>query len=357
MKLTYIEAIKLAFDHSLAQEEKVMLFGLGVGDVGGVFGTTLGLQDKYGTDRVFDIPLSENAITGMALGLSIQGFRPIMVHQRADFSFTSAEQIINQIAKTEYMSNDRYKVPIVIRMIVGRGWGQGPTHAQAPHAFFSHVPGLNVVAPASPSDGYHLLRAAINTDSPVIFIEHRWLHQTAEEFVPDDAVPSIECSKIVRDGNAATLVSLSYGVLECLKIAEVFDFFGISLEVINLRSIKPWDQKTVLTSAARTKKIAIWDIGHKEFGVTAEISHVIQNTLFGSLLAPVERFGLPSEPTPSSPFLAIAHYEDLDRALLQLNSSFGFQINPDLLISVREKILPHRSIFQDQPDVGEVGPF
>lgn len=357
MKYTYIEAIKLAFDHSLDQDKKVMLFGLGVGDVGGVFGTTLGLQEKYGSDRVFDIPLSENAITGMALGLSIQGFRPIMVHQRSDFSFTSAEQIINQVAKTGYMSNERYKVPIVIRMIVGRGWGQGPTHAQAPHAFFSHVPGLNVVAPASPSDGYQLLRAAVNLDAPVIFIEHRWLHQTTEEFLPSKTVPDIFSSKIVRSGSAATLVSLSYGVLECLKIADVFANFGVNLEVINLRSIKPWDQEAIISSVARTKKIAIWDIGHKEFGVSAEISHVIHNSLFGNLLAPIERFGLPSEPTPSSPFLAMAHYEDLDNALLRLNSSFGFQISPALLISTREKMYPHRSIFQDQPDVGEVGPF
>jgi pyruvate/2-oxoglutarate/acetoin dehydrogenase E1 component len=357
MRFTYIEAMRLAFDHSLAQDKQIMLFGLGVGDVGGVFGTTLGLQEKYGSDRVFDIPLSENAITGMALGLSIQGFRPIMVHQRSDFTFTSAEQIINQIAKTEYMSNKRYKVPIVIRMIVGRGWGQGPTHAQAPHAIFSHVPGLTVVAPASPSDGYHLLRAALKIDCPVIFIEHRWLHETNEEFEPSDVLPSIASSKIVRSGSAATVVSLSYGVLECLKIADVFNHFGISIEVINLRSIKPWDHQTIIASTARTKKLAIWDIGHKEFGVSAEISHVIQNALFGELLAPVERFGLPSEPTPSSPFLAMKHYEDLDQAILRLNSSFEFGLNPELLISTRKKLHPHRTIFQDQPDVGEVGPF
>ena len=180
MSLTYINYINQAFEESLRDDPKVLLFGLGVGDVGAVFGSTANLQSKHGSDRVFDIPLSENAVTGMALGLAMQGFRPVMMHQRADFSFTSAEQIINQIAKTSYLSGDTYKVPLVIRMIVGRGWGQGPTHAQSPHSIFSHVPGLRVVAPATPLDGYHLMKESITSDDPVIFIEHRWLHQTVE---------------------------------------------------------------------------------------------------------------------------------------------------------------------------------
>ena len=357
MKLTYIEAIRLAFDHSLEQNEKVMLFGLGVGDVGGVFGTTFGLQEKYGPDRVFDIPLSENAITGMSLGLAIEGYRPIMVHQRSDFSFTSAEQIINQVAKTEFMSNGRYTVPLVIRMIVGRGWGQGPTHAQAPHALYSHIPGLQVVAPASPSDGYQLLRGAVNLNKPVIFIEHRWLHQTSEEFSPDNNVPDTTHAKVVRVGDAATLVSLSYGVLECLKIADVFSNFDIYLEVINLRSVKPWDKKLVIASVRKTKRVAIWDIGHKEYGISSEISHGIHEQLFTELLAPIERFGLPNEPTPSSPFLALAHYENLDEALLKINNSFSFHVDAEKLLAMRRKLHPHRTAYQDQPDVGEVGPF
>jgi pyruvate/2-oxoglutarate/acetoin dehydrogenase E1 component len=357
MKLTYIEAIRLAFDHALADDEKVMLFGLGVGDVGGVFGTTLGLQEKYGVDRVFDIPLSENSVTGMALGLSMQGFRPIMVHQRSDFSFTSAEQIINQIAKTAYMSNDKYQIPMVIRMIVGRGWGQGPTHAQAPHALYSHIPGLEVVAPSSPSDGYQLMLASIKSDKPTIFVEHRWLHQTTEEFTAVESNVKIGQGKVVRSGNSATLISLSFGVLECIKIADVFAKFNIMLDVINLRSVKPWDQELVMQSISRTHKVAIWDIGHKEFGISSEISHIINQKAFGNLLAPVLRFGLPSEPTPSSPFLAIKHYENLDEAILKLNRVFRFDVDQNLLVSTREQLHPHKSIYQDQPDVGEVGPF
>lgn len=357
MKHSYIEAIRLAFDHSLESDPSVMLFGLGVGDVGAVFGTTSGLQTKYGESRVFDIPLSENAVTGMALGLAIQGFRPIMVHQRSDFSFTSAEQIINQISKTKYMSNDLYQVPIVIRMIVGRGWGQGPTHAQAPHAIYSHVPGLRVVAPSSPSDGYQLMRAAISSNEPVIFVEHRWLHQTIEEFDVKCDNSSLEQSKIVLSGNDVSLISLSYGVLECLKIAAVFSEFGVSCEVINLRTVKPLDVNTILTSVSKSRRGVVWDIGHLLYGVSGEISSNLNENLFGRLLNPLLRFGLPDEPTPSSPFLASKHYVEIDQALLKINTHFGLGVSPDKLINRRREIYPFKTVLRDQPDMGQVGPF
>ena len=357
MKHTYIEAIRLALDHSLESDASVMLFGLGVGDVGAVFGTTSGLPAKYGDSRVFDVPLSENAVTGMALGLAIQGLRPIMVHQRSDFSFTSAEQIINQLAKTKYMSNDQYEVPIVIRMIVGRGWGQGPTHAQAPHAIYSHIPGLRVVAPSSPSDGYQLLRAAVSSNDPVIFLEHRWLHQTTEEFEVRCDDSSLIQSKIVLSGNDISLISLSYGVLECLKIANVLSEFGISCEVVNLRTVKPLDMETILTSVSKCRRGVVWDIGHLMYGVSAEIASNLNEKLFGHLLNAPLRFGLPDEPTPSSPFLASKHYVEIDQALLNINSHFGLGISPDKLIGFRREAFPFKTILRDQPDMGEVGPF
>jgi pyruvate/2-oxoglutarate/acetoin dehydrogenase E1 component len=357
MKHNYIEAVRLAFDHALESDPAVMLFGLGVGDVGAVFGTTSGLQAKYGEDRVFDIPLSENAVTGIALGLAIQGLRPIMVHQRSDFSFTSAEQIINQISKTKYMSKDLYQVPIVIRMIVGRGWGQGPTHSQAPHAIYSHVPGLRVVAPSSPSDGYQLMRASISSDEPVIFLEHRWLHQTTEEFNIKGDNSSLEQAKIVLSGSDLSLISLSYGVLECLKIATVFSEFGVSCEVVNLRTIKPLDLNTILASVSKCRRGVIWDIGHLLYGVSAEISSNLNESLFGQLLNSPLRFGLPDEPTPSSPFLASKHYIEIDHALLKINTHFALGISPDKLISYRREIFPFKTVLRDQPDMGQVGPF
>jgi len=357
MHHTYISLLNQAFDECLEYDSKVMLFGLGVGDVGAVFGSTANLQSKYGPERVFEIPLSENAVTGMALGLAIQGFRPVMMHQRADFSFTSAEQIINQIAKTSYMSGGVYKVPLVIRMIVGRGWGQGPTHAQSPHAIFSHVPGLQVVAPATPMDGYHLMKQSIASDDPVIFLEHRWLHQINEKPITNESVPSIFDASIIKSGNDLTLISLSYGVTECLKIAEVLSQIGINAEVVNLRSIQPIDKVRILQSVKKTKKAAILDIGHIEFGITGEISHIINSGLFGSLSHPVLRFGLPREPTPSSAALALDHYPLIEKMLGDLNEHFQLNFNLDKAINIFNEKFPYKSKYKDQPDGGSVGPF
>lgn len=347
----------MALDEMLSDDERVMLFGLGVTDVGGVFGTTRGLQEKFGASRVFDIPLSENAVTGMALGLSLRGFRPILVHQRADFSFTAAEQVINQIAKTQFLSSTGRDLPLVIRMIVGRGWGQGPTHAQSPHAIFCHVPGLTVMAPATPSDGYHLLKNALNSNNPVIFMEHRWLHQTTEDFSPSQSLTSFVGARTLKKGNDLTLISLSYGVLELMKIAEVLAEVDIYCDVINLRTIKPLDTDVILESVMRTRKAVVWDIGHRAFGISSEISHLLSSSLFGRLDAPILTLGLPDEPTPSSPFLAMNHYMDIDSALTKIDHHFALESDTETLISRRKALFPYKSIYRDQPDIGEVGPF
>lgn len=357
MSLTYTHYINKAFDESLRDDARVVLFGLGVGDVGAVFGSTASLQSKYGLDRVFEIPLSENAVTGMALGLAMQGFRPVMMHQRADFSFTSAEQIINQVAKTAYMSGDIYKVPLVIRMIVGRGWGQGPTHAQSPHAIFSHIPGLRVVAPATPMDGYYLMKQSIYSDSPVIFIEHRWLHQTVEKVDNKIIMPNINEARIMKSGSDVTLISLSYGVIECLKIAEVLAELNLKVEVINLRSIQPWDKSTVIQSVTKTKKAMLLDTGHIEFGLTGEISSVIYSELFNLMSHPILRFGLPMEPTPSSAALAIDHYPSVETMLQKLKIHFGFNFDLKEAIKIFVGKFPYKTKHQDQPDVGIIGPF
>lgn len=357
MSKTYIQFINQAFDESLQADPKVMLFGLGVGDVGAVFGSTANLQSKYSSNRVFEIPLSENAVTGMALGLAMQGFRPVMMHQRADFSFTSAEQIINQIAKTSYMSGDTYKVPLVIRMIVGRGWGQGPTHAQSPHAIFSHVPGLQVVAPATPLDGYHLMKESIESDNPVIFIEHRWLHQTKEKSSKELFMPKISQARVMRSGNDLSLISLSYGVIECLKIAEVLSEFNLKVEVINLRTIQPWDKSTVVQSVTKTKKVMLLDTGHIEFGLTGEIASVIYSELFNSMSHPILRFGLPMEPTPSSASLAVNHYPAIENMLREIKVHFGLNYDLEKAIQIFNNKFPYKTMHKDQPDVGDVGPF
>lgn len=355
--ISYTEAIRQSFRDSLIENPKVMIFGLGVGDAGAVFNTTTNLQTEFGSERVFDVPLSENALTGMALGLSLQGFRPVMTHQRADFSFTSAEQIINQLAKFEYTSNGEFSTPVVLRMIIGRGWGQGPTHSQTVHSIFAQVPGLEIVAPASPSEGYSLMRWAIRSNKPTIFLEHRWLHQTSEIFKPMEIGDGAPNAVIARQGKNLTFVTFSIGVIEGHKIAKVFSEFGIQIEILNLRSLSPWDINLVVESVRKTTKLCIYDTGQIQFGISSEISHVVQEALFGQLTSPVLRLGLPFEPTPSSPFLAKKHYVSIDHSLKEINSLLGYPVKFTALVEKRKLMFKHKSIYEDQPDSGDVGPF
>ena len=177
-QVTYKEALLDAMNYCLDEDEKVHLFGLGVPDPKGIFGTTIGLQQKFGPERIFDMPTAENGMTGVAIGAALVGLKPVMTHQRVEFALLAFEQIINQAAKWHYMTGGAMKVPIVIRMIIGRGWGQGPQHSQSLEVFFAHIPGLKVVAPATPADAKGLLIRSIKDDNPVIFMEHRWLHDT-----------------------------------------------------------------------------------------------------------------------------------------------------------------------------------
>ena len=179
--------------------------GLGVPDPKGIFGTTIGLQKKYGSKEFFDIPLSENAMTGVALGSAITGMRPIFTHQRLDFSLVAMEQMVNQAAKWHYMFGGKMKAPIVIRMILGRGWGQGPQHSQILHNWFAHIPGLKVVMPVSPSDAKGMLISAVEDDNPVIFLEHRWLY-SYQDFVKSESFRiELNKAKLVRKVNSSQL--------------------------------------------------------------------------------------------------------------------------------------------------------
>ena len=199
-KLTYSQAINEAVSIAMKESDEVITYGLGVPDPKGVFSTTLGLQEKFGPERVFDTPTSENAMTGIGIGAAINGFRPVMVHQRVDFFLLAMDQLINNAAKWKCMFGGESSVPITIRLIIGHGWGQGPTHSQNLHSIFSHIPGLKVVIPSSAYDAKGLLLESIFDDDPTIFLEHRWLHGL-ESDVPEDSyrVP-IGDAKVVTEG-------------------------------------------------------------------------------------------------------------------------------------------------------------
>lgn len=357
MKLNFVEGINLALEHSLSIHEKVLVFGLGVNDPGRVFGSTTNLLEKFGKKRVFEIPLSENAVTGMALGLALNGYRPVMIHQRADFAFTAAEQIINQIAKTSYTTAGVYEVPLVIRMLVGRGWGQGPTHSQAPHGIYAQIPGLRVIMPSTPSDGYHLLKEAIDTNQPTIFIEHRWLHGLTEDFEIEPKEKTYPKVRTLARGKDLTIISVSYGAIEALKISQIFKSIGINVEVLSVVSLQPLEMQVIYESVALSKKVVILDVSHLEYGITAELSRKIYTNHFNNLKAPILSFGLDFLPTPSSPLLSLKHYPSIKNMALSINKHFAFNIDENVLLKEIKRIDRNGSKLGDQPEFGSVGPF
>ena len=246
-------------------------------------------------------------MTGMALGSAIMGMRPIMIHQRVDFAVLSMEPIVNQAAKWHYMYGGSSAAPLTVRMIIGRGWGQGPQHSQSLQAWFAHVPGLKVVMPATPADAKGLLVAAVLDPAPVIVLEHRWLYDIVGPVEQDLSPGNIGESQVVRAGEDVTLVGCSYMTLECLRAAEVLADHGIQAEVIDLRTMRPSDFETVRQSVSRTGRLVVTDTGHIDFGVTAEI--LARTVECGVVLkSPPVRLGLPQAPTPTTPALADEYY-------------------------------------------------
>ncbi len=349
-QLKFFEAIREAQDLCMAKDPSVYVMGLGVPDPKAIFGTTLGLQEKYGPRRVLDMPLSENAMTGVATGSALVGMRPILTHQRLDFALVAMEQMVNQAAKWHYMFGGRSRVPMVIRMIIGRGWGQGPQHSQSLQAWFAHIPGLRVVMPATPHDAKGLLISGVEDDNPVIFLEHRWLYGLSDR-VPEGVyrVP-LGKARVARAGSDVTIVAASYMLLEALRAAETLSDAGIRAEVIDLRSLRPLDDATILESVHKTGCLVAADTGAKAFGVSAEIVALVSEKAFHDLKAPPQRVALPDFPTPTSPALSDGYYPGAAHIAAAAFRMFGRK--PDsTLFSVSER----RRL--DQPDPSFTGPF
>lgn len=306
--LTYRDALHEALDQSLGRDSRVFILGEGVDDAAGVFGTTRGLKEKYGADRVFDTPISENSLTGIAAGAGMAGLRPVFVHARMDFLLLSLDQLVNHASKWYYMFGGKVKVPMVVRTISARGWGSGAQHSQCIHGMLMNVPGLKIVAPATPYDAKGLMISAIIDNNPVLFVEHRWLYKTTG-YVPE-SLYSIPIGKgvIRRRGEDITIAAVSYMLVEALKAAEKLQQSGISAEVVDLRTLKPLDEDVLLSSIENTGRLLIADTGCKTGGVASEIAAVAAEKAFHLLKKPVRRVCCPDTPTPTSDVLEKAYY-------------------------------------------------
>ncbi|TAN42100.1 MAG: alpha-ketoacid dehydrogenase subunit beta [Nitrospirae bacterium] len=307
-EITYREAIKEALTQALEMDPNVFLIGEGIDDPGGVFGTTVGLKEKFGKDRVMDSPIAENGMTGIAMGAAITGMRPVFIHMRVDFLPMCMDQIINHAAKWSYMTGGRVKVPLTIRAVIGRGWGSAAQHSQSLQALFAHIPGLRVLMPASPYDAKGLLLGSIAGNTPTIIIEHRWLYDQKEGVPEEPYVIHPGKGLVRREGSDVTIVACSYMVYESLRAADELAKEGIRAEVIDLRSLLPLDEDLIIGSIEKTGRLVVADTGWKACGISAEVAAVAAERAIGSLKAPVRRICLPFAPTPACHSLEQAYY-------------------------------------------------
>jgi pyruvate dehydrogenase E1 component beta subunit len=332
-KLQYSLAINEALHQMMAADESVFLIGQGVKSPWYVGNTAQGLLETFGDRRVIDTPVSENAITGAAVGAALAGMRPIVVHPRMDFMFYAMDPIINEAANWYYMNGGKASVPMVIWGIINRGGEQAAQHSQALHATFAHVPGLKVVMPSTAQDAKGLMIAAIRDPNPVIFVDDRWLYE-AEGEVPEEIYEVPIGKGIIRKtGSDLTLVAASYMAQESLKAAQELAREQIDVEMIDLRTVKPIDWPLLFESVKKTGRLVIADGGWKTCGLAAEISALVSESGFEYLKAPIKRVTLPDCPAPASATLEQAYYPTAKnicqsvREVLQYQPSFAYLVD------------------------------
>lgn len=348
--ISVVNAINEAINLSMKKDKNLICYGLGTTDPKGIFGTTLNLEKKYGKKRVFDTPASENALTGIGIGAALEGTRVLLSSQRADFFLLAMDQLVNGAAKWRYMFGGNHKVPITIRLIVGRGWGQGPTHSQNFHSWFSNVPGLKVVMPTSPHDHKGLLISSIFDDNPVIFIEQRWIHNTIGPVKKNFFKVPIGKAKLIKKGGDITIVSMSYLTHEAIKASHHLKKIGIDCEIVDLRSLSPIDYLTIEKSVNKTKRIIVLDPSHKTCSYGGEIISTISQKIYVKLKSNPALMSFPDFPMPTSRIFNKLYYFGYKEIYENIvKNIFGKKLK----INLQKKI----NSYDDVPDKNFNGPF
>jgi acetoin:2,6-dichlorophenolindophenol oxidoreductase subunit beta len=306
--LTYAQAMREGFAQLLASDPRVFVIGQGVWSPW-YAGTSLqDMEKEFGRDRVIDSPVSENATTAAAIGAALAGMRPIVFHPRMDFMLLAVDPIVNQAANWSYIFGGQTNVPLVIRAVINRGGEQGAQHSQALQAMFMHIPGLKVVMPATAYDAKGLLIAAVNDGNPVMYIDDRWLYGESDAVPEEMYQVCIGQAAIRRPGTDVTIVSTSYMNVLAIQAAVTLESRGIDAEIIDLRSLKPWDRECVFNSVRKTGRLVIVDAAWKTCGVAAEVAATVAGEVFDELKAPISRVCLPDVPAPTSAPLEKAYY-------------------------------------------------
>jgi acetoin:2,6-dichlorophenolindophenol oxidoreductase subunit beta len=319
-ELSYREAVRDALSTAMRQDEDIFIMGEDIAEMGGSMGVTQGMLDEFGPERVRNTPISEAAIVGTGIGAAMQGMRPVVEIMYEDFLTLSAEQIINQAAKHRYMSGGQVKVPLTIRTQGGAGWSPGAQHAQQLEAWFVHIPGLKVVFASTPTDVRGLLYTSIYEDNPVIFFEHRTLYGIKEQ-VPDELEPiPLGEARIHREGEDVTVIATGRLVHEALSAAQQAEDQGISVEVVDPRTLQPLDEATLVNSVKKTNRAVVAHEAVSRMGFGAEVASVLQYQAFDWLDAPIERVGAKFTPLPFAPVMeewVIPHADDVLQAVMR----------------------------------------
>ncbi len=309
-KISYRAAINQALHQEMKRDSSIFTYGIDVADHKRIFGSTAGLLEKFGPERVFSAPLSEEALLGFGLGAAIGGLRPINVHIRVDFLLLAINQLVNMVASYHYGSDGKIQIPLVIRAIIGKGWGQSYQHSKSLQSFFAHIPGLKVVMPTTPADAKGLLISAIRDNNPVVILEHRMLYDVEDE-VPIRPIPTpIGEGQVLRKGKDITIVATSYSVVSAMEAAEVLEKQGVSVEVVDPRSIFPLDENLIIKSVEKTGHCIVADYDWTFCGFSAEIATRVYEKLSHKLKSPILRIGFAPTHCPCGRSLEDEFYTD-----------------------------------------------
>lgn len=302
-EITFGDAIKEAIAEEMRRDERVFMIGEDVAEAGHPFKIYVGLVDEFGPERIIDSPISEAGITGLCVGAAMTGMRPIVDIMFGDFITLTMDQMVNQAAKTHYMSGGKLTVPLVMRTTMGATRRSAAQHSQSLHTWFSHIPGLKVAIPSTPYDAKGLMKAAVRDENPIAIFEDKMLYQAKGHVPEGEYVIPFGVADVKREGSDITLVGTSSMVQIALEAAEILHELGISAEVVDPRTTLPLDKETIVESAKKTSRAIVIDEGYEQYGITAEIASVIADGAFYYLDAPVKRMGAMDVPIPFSPAL------------------------------------------------------
>ena len=307
-KITYCQALNEAMTQEMERDPNVFTYGIGVPDHKKIFGSVAGLVEKFGEERCFDTPLAEDGMTGFGLGAALNGMRPIHVHARIDFLLLAMNQLANMVSSFRYGSGGKQEIPLVVRAIIGRGWGQGFQHSKSAYSVFAHIPGLKVVLPTTPNDAKGLLISSIRENNPVIFIEHRWLYWQEGEVSQEPFTIPLGKSNVLREGKDLTIVATSWMNVEAVKAAEILKRRGVEIEIIDPRTVAPLNDETIIESVKKTGYCIVADNDWLHCGFSAEVAARVSEKCFGKLKYPVQRIGFAPTPCPTARHLENEFY-------------------------------------------------